>query len=82
MSTGGIRGGAISDNVKKIIQKDKSSYGPWKAKITSILDAKDWWDIGCRKEVVPTIIAPMTVETAMVNRDDVTKSRAEQEEEK
>ena len=36
-------GSDSSKYVKKIVQKDYASYGPEKAKITSIRDAKDVW---------------------------------------
>ena len=43
-----------SEFAKKIVLKDASSYGPWKAKITSILDAEDVWEIVNGAEVEPT----------------------------
>ena len=43
----GIRANSSSSSkfAKKIVLKDAASYGPWKAKITSILDAEDVWEI-------------------------------------
>ena len=54
-STSGIRasGSRSSEYVKKIISKDAASYGPWKAKITSILDAEDCWEIIEGRELEP-----------------------------
>ena len=76
MFTGGIRAGGSGDNVKRIVLKDKASYGPWKAKITSVLDAEECWDIVCRLEVAPVIVAPRTVDRVVVNREEVAESRA------
>ena len=42
-----------SEFAKKIVLKDAASYGPWKAKITSILDAEDVWEIVNGEEVEP-----------------------------
>ena len=46
-STSAIRatGSGSLEYVKKIILKDAAGYGPWKFKITSILDAEDVWEI-------------------------------------
>ena len=56
-STSDIRasGSGSSEYVKKIILKDAASYGPWKAKITSILDVEDCWEIieGTKHEPLP-----------------------------
>ena len=42
-----------SEFARKIVLKDAASYGPWKAKITSILDAEDVWEIVNGSEVEP-----------------------------
>ena len=42
-----------SEFAKKIVLKDAASYGPWKAKITSILDAEDVWEIVNGAEAEP-----------------------------
>ena len=55
-STSGIRASG-SEYVKKIILKDAASYGPWRAKITSILDAEDCWEIIEGGEVEPDRVA-------------------------
>ena len=43
----GIRasGSGTREYIKKIVLKDAASYGPWKAKLTSILDVEDCWEI-------------------------------------
>ena len=38
-------GSRSEEYVKNIVLKDVVSYGPWKAMLTSILDAEDCWDI-------------------------------------
>ena len=43
-STSGIKASG-SEYVKNIILKDAVTYGPWRAKIISILDAEDCWEI-------------------------------------
>ena len=45
--TSGIRasGSGSSEYVKKIVLKDASSYGPWRTKLTAILDAEDCLEI-------------------------------------
>ena len=55
MSSSGIRatGSGSGDYVKKIILKDAATYGPWKAKISSILDAEDVWEIVNGTETEP-----------------------------
>ena len=59
MSSSGIRasGSGSGDYVKKILLKDVASYGPWKVKLTSILDVEDCWEIVNGTEVEPTRIA-------------------------
>ena len=55
MSTSGIKtfGSDSSNHMKKIVIKDATSYGPWKAKITSILDAGDVREIVNGTEAEP-----------------------------
>ena len=51
--------------------KDAATYGPWKAKLTSILDAEDCWDI-----VNGAVVEPVTV--VYVEGDDLlTDNKAE-----
>ena len=59
MSSSGIRasGSGSGDYVKKLLLKNVASYGPWKAKRTSILDDEDCWEIVDGTEVEPTRIA-------------------------
>ena len=49
----GIRasGSGSGEYTKKILLKDTATYGPWRAKLTSILDAEDCWDIVNGSEV-------------------------------
>ena len=58
-STSGIRasGSGSSEYVKEIVLKDASSYGPWRTKLTAILDAKDCLEIVNGVEMEPTEIA-------------------------
>ena len=58
-STSGIRasGSGSGEYAKKILLKDVASYGPWKAKLTSILDAEDCWDIVNGTEFEPVRLA-------------------------
>ena len=46
-SISGIRasGSGTSEYMKKIVLKDAASYGPWRTKLTSILDAEDCMEI-------------------------------------
>ena len=57
--TSGIRasGSGSSEYVKKIVLKDASSYGPWRTKLTAILDAEDCLEIVNGKEMEPPEIA-------------------------
>ena len=54
-SHSGIRANSSSSSefARKTVLKDAASYGPWKAKITSILDAEDVWEIVNGSEVEP-----------------------------
>ena len=49
--------------------KDTASYKPWEAKLTSILDAEDGWEIVNGTEVEPNHIRPVT------DSDDAEKKR-------
>ena len=46
-STSGIRssGFGSSEYMKRIVLKDAASYGPWRTKLTAILDAEDCLEI-------------------------------------
>ena len=70
MSTSsGIRegNGGLGDYSRKIVLQDRSSYDPWRAKMTSILDAEDCWDIVNGDEGEPALVTPRTVERDVVN---------------
>ena len=44
--TSGIRAsGSGSEYTKKIVLKDSATYGPWRTKLTAILDAEDSLEI-------------------------------------
>ena len=70
----GIRatGSGSGDFIRKIVLKDAASYGPWKAKITSILDAEDLWEI-----VNGTEEEPEELDSVENNTDDLPDNRAE-----
>ena len=46
-STSGIRASSFgsSEYTKKIVLKDSVTYGPWRTKLTAILDAEDCLEI-------------------------------------
>ena len=50
--------GGLGDYSRKIVLKDRSSYVPWRAKMTSILDAEDCWDIVNDDEGEPALVEP------------------------
>ena len=58
-SHSGIRasGSGTGEYVKRIVLKDAASYGPWRAKLTSILDAEECWEIVNGTELEPDEIA-------------------------
>ena len=58
-SHSGIRasGSGTGDYVKRIVLKDAASYGPWRAKLTSILDVEECWEIVNGTELEPDEIA-------------------------
>ena len=57
--TSGIRasGSGSSEYTKKIVLKDSITYGPWRTKLTAILDAKDSLEIVNGTELEPVEIA-------------------------
>ena len=67
MALSGIRasGSGIREFAKKIALKDAASYGPWKEKLTSILDAEDCWEI-----VNGTELEPDEIDTVEDDSDD------------
>ena len=74
MSSSGIRASVSGsgDYVKKILLKDVASYGPWKARLTSILDAEDCWEIVNGAEVEPTrIVIVNDADDAPENKTEV-----------
>ena len=58
-STSGIRasGSGSSEYTKKIVLKDSATYGPWRTKLTAILDAEDSLEIVNGTELEPVEIA-------------------------
>ena len=58
-STSGIRasGSGSSGYTKKIVLKDSITYGPWRTKLTAILDAEDSLEIVNGTELEPVEIA-------------------------
>ena len=54
--------------MKKIILKDAASYGPWRTKLTSILDAKDCMGIVNGTELEPAKIVEV------LNPDNTSKT--------
>ena len=57
-STSGIRAsGSGSEYTKKIVLKDSATYGPWRTKLTAILDAEDSLEIVNGTELEPVEIA-------------------------
>ena len=58
-TTSGIRasGSGTSEYIKKIVLKDSASYGPWRTKLTAILDAEDCLEIVNGTELEPAEIA-------------------------
>ena len=79
-STSGIRasGCGSGEYAKKILLKDVASYGPWKAKLTSILDAEDCWDIVNGTEFEPVRLATVNdVDGVQENKPQVDARLAE-----
>ena len=62
--------------VKKIVLKDSASHGLWKAKLTSILDVEDCWEIVNGTKLEVDEIAKVEDANNIDNRDN----RAERKE--
>ena len=80
MSTSGIRtsGSGSSEHVKKIVLKDKASYGPWRTKITAILDGEDCLEIVNGTKIEPPEIAEVQdADNALANSAEVEKRHVE-----
>ena len=58
-TSSGIRafGSGTSEYMNKIVLKDSASYGPWRTKLTAILDAEDCLEIVNGTELEPAEIA-------------------------
>ena len=58
-SHSGIRasGSGTREYIKRIVLKDAASFGPWRAKLTSIFDAEECWEIVNGTELEPDEIA-------------------------
>ena len=79
-STSGIRasGSYSSEYVKNTVLKDASSYGPWRTKLTAILDAEDCLEIINGTEMEPPEIAEVQdAENVPVNIAEVEKKHVE-----
>ena len=79
-STSGIRasGSGSGEYTKKILLKDTATYGPWKAKLISILDAEDCWDIVNGREFEPARLATVNdVDGVQENKPQVDARLAE-----
>ena len=76
--TSGIRAGGSGEVfTKKIILKDAETSGPWKTKLTPILDAEDCYTIVDRSEVSPTLVMPIPgPDKTVTNQAQVSESRA------
>ena len=79
-STSGIRasGSGSSEYVKKRVLKGASSYGPWRTKLISILDAEDCLEIvnGTKMEP-PEIAEVLDAANDPVNTAEVEKRHLE-----
>ena len=79
-STSGIRahGSGPSEYIKKIVLKDATSYGPWRTKLTAILDAEDCLEIVNGTELEPPEIAEVQDdESVPTNVAEIEKRHAE-----
>ena len=79
-STIGIRasGSGSSEYTKKIVLKDSITYGPWRTKITAILDAEDSLEIVNGTELEPVEIAEvLNADNTSANSAEVEKRHAE-----
>ena len=64
----------------KIILKDREGYGPWKTKVTALLDAEGCWEIVNGTETEPGQVAPIVAADdalALVNQVAVDSRRGE-----
>ena len=78
--TSGIRasGSGSSDYVKRISLKDSQSFGPWRTKITAILNAEDCMEIVNATEVEPAEIAEvLNTDGTSQNSEEVEKRHVE-----
>ena len=78
--TSGIRahGSGPSEYIKKIVLKDATSYGPWRTKLTAILDAEDCLEIVNGTELEPPEIAEVQDdESVPTNVAEIEKRHAE-----
>ena len=55
----------------------QKSYGPWKTKITSALDAEDCLEIVLREEFEPKYVAPQRIDGILVNSEVLVQYRAD-----
>ena len=79
-STIGIRasGSGSSEYTKKIVLKDSITYGPWRTKLTAILDAEDSLEIVNGTELEPVEIAEvLNADNTSANSAEVEKRHAE-----
>ena len=79
-STSGIRasGSGSSEDMKKMVLKDAASYGPWRTKLTAILDAEDCLEIVSGIEMEPAEIAKvLNPDNTVANTVEVDKRQAE-----
>ena len=79
-STSGIRasGSRSIEYARKILLIDVASHGPWKAKLTSIFDAEDCWNIVNGTEFEPVRLATVNdVDGVQENKPQVDAGLAE-----
>ena len=79
-SSSGIRasGSGTSEYMKKIILKDALSYGPWRTKLTAILNAEDCLEIVNGTELEPVEIAEvLNADNTSANNEEVNKRQVE-----
>ena len=69
------RGAEAWETTRKVLLKDPVTYGPWKAKLTSILDAEDCWEIVSGEEHAPVLIESRVIERVVMNQGEVEESR-------
>ena len=78
-STSCIRasGSGSSEYMKKIVLKDAASYGPWRTKLTAMLDAEDSLEIVNGTEMEPAeIVEVLNVDNTSANSAEVDKRQA------